>query len=90
MLFKKKKVNVDKYLIQYELQRFINECNAKIIISIEVEDNGTVILHTNRPGILIGPAGRDINMLRETFKQYGATEVLLKEMKHIASNCGIY
>ena len=90
MLFKKKKVYVDAAGVSLILRRFIKECSTKIVINIEVKDNGEVILHTNRPGILVGPAGRDFYKLEKDIKKLGATKVSLKEMKCVVSNCGLY
>ena len=49
------------------LKEFIKPCSSKIIIHYEVTHRGIVKIYTNRPGIIIGRAGKDIKMLIERF-----------------------
>ena len=88
-IFKRKR-NIDKWSIQELIQNFINNINCKITVYIEFKDNGDVILHSNRPGILIGPKGRDIETLKNEIRKYGGKKVTLKEMMYIADNKGLY
>ena len=90
MLFKKKKVYVDKCEIQSILQKFVNDVKPKTFIHIDVKDNGDVILHTNRPGVLIGRQGRDFEMLKIEIMKCGAKHVHIKEIMYVASNCKFY
>ena len=89
MLFKKKKVNVQALTIQSIVEKFISTIKCKIMVYIEIKNNGEVILHTNRPGVLIGPEGRDIELLERLIKKYGATKVTVKEIYYVASNYGV-
>lgn len=87
-LFKRK---INEYRIKDILREFIKHCNSKIVIHYEVTYRGVVKIYTNRPGIIIGRAGKDIKMLTERFKnECNVKDVKLYEMKNIVSNCGIY
>lgn len=91
MLFKRK---VKDYEIEGILREFIKPMafsSTKILIHFKVTKRGVVEIYTNRPGIIIGKAGKDIKMLIERFKnECNAKDVKLYEMKNIVSNCGIY
>lgn len=89
MLFKRE---VKRYQVESILKDFVKNFNAsKMIIHFETTKRGTVKIYTNRPGLLIGKAGKDIDMLTERFKEdCNAKNVKLYEMKNIVSNCGIY
>ena len=90
MLFKKKKVYVDAAEVSLILRRFIKGISSKMVVNIEITNDGEVILSTNKPGLLIGPAGRDFYNLERDIKKCGAIKVSIKEMKCVVSNCGIY
>ena len=87
-IFKRK---VNEYEIKDILREFIKCCSSKIIIHYEVTHSGVVKIYTNRPGIIIGRAGKDIKMLTERFKnECNAKDVKIYEMKNVVSNCGVY
>ena len=81
---------VDASMIVFILRDFMKTVKPEMVISVEITHRGEVILHTNRPGILIGRGGIDIDRLRKEIKRCGATKVTVKEMKCVVSNCGVY
>ena len=87
-LFKR---NVDEYRVKRILKQFVKSCsNTKIVIYFEITGRGVVKLYTNRPGILIGRGGKDINAIKESLKkECNAKDVKLYEMRTIVSNCGV-
>ena len=87
-LFKRQ---VDIFEVEYILRQFVKECKINMIIHFEVTRTGLVKLYTNKPGLIIGRAGKDINMLTKKFKEEcNVKDVRLYEMKNLVSNCGIY
>ena len=85
----KRKVNV--FQIEYILKEFIKPIQSKIVIHVEITNRGVIKLYTNKPGLIIGKGGKDINMLTKRFREEcNAKDVKLYEMKNIVSNCGIY
>ena len=83
--------NVKTYRIKDILNEFIKDINCKIMLHFDITRRGVVKLYTNRPGLIIGRAGKDINMLTEKLKtECNAKDVKLYEMKHVVSNCGLY
>lgn len=92
MLFKRRKVK--DFEIKSILRDFIKpleSTSTKIIIHFEVTKRGVINIYTNRPGLIIGKGGKDINTLTKRFKEEcNAKDVKLYEMKNIVSNCGIY
>ena len=87
-LFKR---TVNDFQIKCILKEFIKPIQSKIVIHVEITNKGVIKLYTNRPGYLIGKAGKDIKMLTNRFKnECNAKDVKLYEMKNIVSNCGIY
>lgn len=89
MLFKRRKVN--DFQIKCILKEFIKPIQSKIVIHVEITNRGVIKLYTNRPGLIIGKGGKDINMLTKRFREEcNAKDVKLYEMKNIVSNCGIY
>ena len=85
------KINVDEYRIRDILNDFIKPIETNIFIHYEVNNKRVVKLYTNRPGLIIGKAGKDINMLTEKLKtECNVKDVKLYEMKYIVTNCGIY
>ena len=89
MLFKRRKVNDPQ--IKCILNQFIKPIQSKTVIHLEITNRGVIKLYTNRPGLIIGKGGKDINMLTKRFREEcNAKDVKLYEMKNIVSNCGIY
>lgn len=87
-LFRRK---VSEYTLTYTLKEFIKNCNSKIIIHCEITRRGVVKLYTNRPGIIIGKGGKDINELKRELKiSANIKDIKIYEMKNVASNCGFY
>ena len=88
-LFKR---NVNEFKIKVILNEFIKPyINGELIIHFEITRRGVIEIYTNRPGILIGKAGKDIDMLTKRFKEEcNAKDVKIYEMKNVVSNCGIY
>ena len=82
---------VNDFQIKCILKEFIKSNQSKIVIHVEITNRGVVKLYTNRPGYIIGRAGKDIKMLTNRFKnECNAKDVKIFEMKNIVSNCGIY
>ena len=87
-LFKR---TVNDFQIKCILKEFIKPIQSKIVIKVEITKKGVIKLYTNRPGLIIGKGGKDINMLIKRFREEcNAKDVKLYEMKNIVSNCGIY
>ena len=88
MLFKR---TVNDFQIKCILKEFIKPIQSKIVIHVEITNRSVIKLYTNRPGLIIGKGGKDINMLTKRFtEECNAKDVKLYEMKNIVSNCGIY
>lgn len=82
-LFKRK---VDVYHIEEILRNFIDVHNIEdMIIYFEITNSGIVILHTNKPGILIGKAGRDIGFIECQLKnECNVKSIRIREMRNVA------
>lgn len=90
-LFKWQKQIIDEYNIQRILNEFIENIKTPIIILYKINKNNILNLYSNRPGVLIGPAGRDINYLTsEIQKITPIKEIKIYEIKNIINNCNIY
>ena len=91
MLFKRKKIKINGFDVKLTIEKILNDINSdsKVIVYIEIKDDGNVILHCNRPGILIGRQGINLAKLNTELKKYGVTKLSIKEMIYIASNCGV-
>ena len=89
MLFKRRTVN--DFQIKCILKEFIKPIQSKIVIHFEITNRGVIKLYTNKPGLIIGKGGKDINMLTKRFtEECNAKDVKIFEMKNFVSNCGIY
>ena len=87
-LFKR---TVNDFQIKCILKEFIKPIQSKIVIHVEITNKGVIKLYTNRPGLIIGKGGKDINMLTKRFtEECNAKDVKIFEMKNLVSNCGIY
>ena len=87
-LFKR---TVNDFQIKCILKEFIKPIQSKIVIHFEITNRGVIKLYTNRPGLIIGKGGKDINMLTKRFREEcNAKDVKIFEMKNFVSNCGIY
>ena len=87
-IFKRK---VNDFQIKCILIDFIKPIQSKIVIYFEITNRGVIKLYTNRPGYLIGKAGKDIKMLTNRLKnECNAKDVKIFEIKNLVSNCGIY
>ena len=87
-LFKR---TVNDFQIKCILKEFIKPIQSKIVIHVEITNRGVIKLYTNRPGLIIGKGGKDINMLTKRFtEECNAKDVKIFEMKNLVSNCGIY
>ena len=84
-MFKRK---VDEYAIKRVLSEFLNTVtNCKMIIYYTVSRRGIVKMYTNRPGILVGPGGRDIEAIRnELVAKANVKDVKIIEMKQFVTN----
>ena len=88
MLFKR---TVNDFQIKCILKEFIKPIQSKIVIHVEITNRGVIKLYTNKPGLIIGKGGKDINMLTKRFtEECNAKDVKIFEMKSLVSNCGIY
>lgn len=82
---------VSEYNLCCILKDFIKNCNSKIVIHCEITRRGVVKLYTNKPGLVIGKGGKDIDELKFKLKiSANVKNVKLYEMKNTVSNCGIY
>ena len=87
-LFKR---TVNDFQIKCILKEFIKPIQSKIVIHFEITNRGVIKLYANRPGLIIGKGGKDINMLTKRFmEECNAKDVKIIKMKNIISNCGIY
>lgn len=87
-IFKRK---VNDFQIKCILIDFIKPIQSKIVIYFEITNRGVIKLYTNRPGYLIGKAGKDIKMLTNRLKnECNAKDVKIFEIKNLVSNCGLY
>ena len=78
-----------------KLRNYLNVRLAKSSVSRIVIERTlkriTITVCTNRPGLIIGKGGKDINMLTKRFtEECNAKDVKIFEMKNLVSNCGIY
>jgi len=91
MLFKRKKIKINGFDIKLAIEKILNDMNSdsKIIVYIEIKDDGNVVLHCNKPGVLIGRQGINFVKLNVELKKYGVTKLSIKEMIYVASNCGV-
>ena len=90
---KKFKRNVDEFAIKYILEEFLSSLkyDTKMIIYYKISGRGDIKLFTNRPGILVGRKGENINMIKERFiNEANIRDTKIYEMKNIVSNCDIY
>ena len=86
-MFKRRKV--DEMFIRDILYQFVNGISTTItmIIQYKISKRGIVNLYTNRPGILIGRNGEDINAIRNEMKtKANAKDVKVFEMKDFVIN----
>lgn len=91
MLFKRKVKDFEIKGILRDFIKLLESTSTKIIIHFEVTKRGVVNIYTNKPGLIIGKAGKDIKMLTKRFKEEcNAKDVKLYEMKNVISNFGIY
>ena len=62
-MFKRK---VNEFMIRDILFQFVNSItHCKVLIYYKISRRGVVKLYTNRPGIIIGRNGQDINTIRD-------------------------
>ena len=83
MFFKKKKI--DEWEVGHILYNFLIENNFKndIYISYEISKKGIVNIKTNKPGLLIGRRGIDIDNIRKKMKEKAnIKDIKLYEMRH--------
>lgn len=90
-LFKHQKKMINEYNIEIILNEFIKNIKTPIIIIYKINRFNILNLYSNRPGVLIGPAGRNINYLKsEIQKITPIKKIKIYEIKNIINNCNIY
>lgn len=89
-MFKKKR-EVNEYRIKEILREFIdNITSVTIMLHFDVTRDGVVHIYTNRPGLLIGKGGKDINMLEGRMViECNAKCVKLHEIKNTLVNVDV-
>lgn len=86
MFFKRRKV--DEWEVAHILHDFLIENNLKsdIYISYEISKRGIVNIKTNKPGLLIGRRGIDIDNIRKEMKEKAnVKDIKLNEMRHFVT-----
>ena len=90
-LFKYQKKMINEYNIEIILNEFIKNIKTPIIIIYKINRFNILNLYSNRPGVLIGPAGRDINYLKSKIQKITPIKkIKIYEIKNIINNCNIY
>ena len=83
MFFKKKKI--DEWEVAHILYNFLLESHIKsdMYVSFEISKRGIVNIKTNKPGLLIGRQGVDIERIRNEMKEKAKVkDVKIYEMRH--------
>lgn len=86
MFFKKKKI--DKWEVGHILYNFLveHQITNNICITYEISKRGIVNIKTNKPGLLIGRRGVDIDNIRKEMKERAnVKDIKLYEMKHFVT-----
>ena len=83
-MIKMYKRKVNEYKIGEIITKFVRELNVEnMIVYWEITKYGYVKIHSNKPGIIIGKHGTDINRLSDLMKKYcNVKEVNVYEMRH--------
>ena len=85
----KRKVNI--FSIMSFLKPFAKDNDTPTIIHFDVTRTGVVNLYTNKPGLIIGKGGKDIDQLKIDLKrECNVKDVKVFEMKHMVSNFEIF
>ena len=91
MFFKKKKI--DEWEVGLILHNFLVEHHIKsdIYITFEISKRGIVSIKTNKPGLLIGKQGVDIERIRNEMKEKAnVKDVKIYEMRHFVMCDTVY
>lgn len=86
MFLKRRKV--DEWEVAHILYNFLVENNFKndIYISYEISKRGVVNIKTNKPGLLIGRRGIDIDNIRKEMKEKAnVKDIKLYEMRRFVT-----
>ena len=86
--FKRNETRVDVYGVKSILRRFVKSIEAPTVIAYEITDSSIVNLYSNRPGVIIGLHGKNIdNIKTEMQETCNVKDVKVFEIRNIVSNC---